>query len=44
LFHRKGGVAADLPARARIISDEAERRDILAHSPLIEVTQEGMPR
>jgi deazaflavin-dependent oxidoreductase (nitroreductase family) len=30
-FHLKQGVKADLPATARIISDEAERRAILAH-------------
>lgn len=29
-FHLKGSVAADLPATARIISDEAERRAVLA--------------
>ena len=29
-FHLKGSVAADIPARARIIEDEAERRRILA--------------
>jgi len=29
-FHLKGAVRADLPARARIIEDEAERRRILA--------------
>ena len=28
-FHLKGGVTADLPARARVITDEAERRTIL---------------
>ena len=28
-FHLKGAVRADLPARARIINDEAERRRIL---------------
>lgn len=27
-FHLKGPVAADLPARARVITDEAERRAI----------------
>ncbi len=27
--HLKGSVAADLPARARIVTDEAERRQIL---------------
>ncbi len=30
-FHLKGRVHADLPATARIITDEAERRQILAH-------------
>jgi deazaflavin-dependent oxidoreductase (nitroreductase family) len=30
-FHLKRGPVADLPATARIISDEAERREILAH-------------
>jgi deazaflavin-dependent oxidoreductase (nitroreductase family) len=30
-FHLKGGVTADLPATARIITDEAERRAILTH-------------
>jgi deazaflavin-dependent oxidoreductase (nitroreductase family) len=30
-FHLKRGVVADLPAKARIITDEAERREILAH-------------
>lgn len=28
-FHLKGAVRADLPARARIIEDEAERRQVL---------------
>ena len=57
-FHLKNGVAADLPATARIVTDEAERRAILAHvarawnrtdleamvahSPLVEVTIEGL--
>jgi deazaflavin-dependent oxidoreductase (nitroreductase family) len=57
-FHLKRGARADLPATARVISDEAERRAILpqiarawnrtdveamvAHSPLIEVTIEGL--
>jgi deazaflavin-dependent oxidoreductase (nitroreductase family) len=57
-FHLKSGVAADLPATARVITDEAERRAILphvarvwdrtdidamvAHSPLVEVTIEGL--
>jgi hypothetical protein len=27
----KGGVTADLPATARVITDEAERRAILTH-------------
>jgi deazaflavin-dependent oxidoreductase (nitroreductase family) len=56
--HLKRGVVADLPATARVISDETERRTILphvarawnrpdvetmvAHSPLIEVTIEGL--
>lgn len=30
-FHLKGPVKADLPATARIIDDEAERREILPH-------------
>lgn len=30
IFHLKQSVQADLPARARIITDEAERRAILA--------------
>jgi deazaflavin-dependent oxidoreductase (nitroreductase family) len=30
-FHLKGKVRADLPATARIIEDEAERREILPH-------------
>lgn len=30
-FHLKGGVKADLPATARVIEDEAERREILPH-------------
>lgn len=30
IFHLKRGVTADLPATARIISDEAERRPVLA--------------
>src|SRR5581483_8412114 len=30
-FHLKGGVKADLPATARVIDDEAERREILPH-------------
>ena len=30
-FHLKGRVKADLPARARIITEEAERREILPH-------------
>jgi deazaflavin-dependent oxidoreductase (nitroreductase family) len=29
-FHLKGPVAADLPATARIITDETERRSVLA--------------
>ena len=57
-FHLKGAVTADLPATARVITDETERRAILAHvarawsrtdveemvahSPLIEVTIEGL--
>ena len=57
-FHLKRGVVADLPATARVITDEAERRAVLehvarawkrtdvdtmvAHSPLIEVTIEGL--
>jgi deazaflavin-dependent oxidoreductase (nitroreductase family) len=30
-FHLKGKVSADLPATARIIDDETERREILPH-------------
>jgi deazaflavin-dependent oxidoreductase (nitroreductase family) len=30
-FHLKGKVQADLPATARVIQDEAERREILPH-------------
>ena len=30
-FHVKTGVTADLPATARVITDETERRAILAH-------------
>ena len=30
-FHLKGPVRADLPATARVISGEAERREILPH-------------
>jgi deazaflavin-dependent oxidoreductase (nitroreductase family) len=30
-FHLKGPVKADLPANARIIEDEAERREVLPH-------------
>ena len=30
-FHLKGSVKADLPARARVIEDVAERRAILPH-------------
>ena len=30
-FHLKGKVPADLPATARVIEDEAERREILPH-------------
>ncbi len=57
-FHLKGGVSADLPATARVITDEVERRTVLeymanawsrtdldamvAHSPLVEVTLEGL--
>jgi deazaflavin-dependent oxidoreductase (nitroreductase family) len=29
-FHLKAGVTADLPARARVITEPAERREILA--------------
>jgi deazaflavin-dependent oxidoreductase (nitroreductase family) len=29
-FHLKGAVAADLPARARVITDQVERREVLA--------------
>lgn len=31
IFHLKGAVVADLPATARIITDEAERRSVMAH-------------
>jgi deazaflavin-dependent oxidoreductase (nitroreductase family) len=30
-FHLKQGVTADLPARARVITEDAERRAVLAH-------------
>jgi len=30
-FHLKGRTSADLPATARVIEDEAERREILPH-------------
>jgi deazaflavin-dependent oxidoreductase (nitroreductase family) len=30
-FHLKGPVSADLPATARVIEDEAERRQVLPH-------------
>ena len=30
-FHLKHGVRADLPATARPVTDEAERREVLAH-------------
>ena len=30
-FHLKGGVTADLPATARVVTDDAERRAILEH-------------
>jgi deazaflavin-dependent oxidoreductase (nitroreductase family) len=30
-FHLKGAVKADLPATARVIADERERREILSH-------------
>jgi deazaflavin-dependent oxidoreductase (nitroreductase family) len=30
-FHLKGKVRADLPATARVIEDESERREILPH-------------
>ena len=59
-FHLKGPVSADLPATARVIEDESERREVLPHiarvwkrkdledmvatSPLIEVTFEGVPQ
>ncbi len=58
IFHLKGDLTADLPATARVITDEAERRGILihvarawdrtdvetmvAHSPLVEVTIDGL--
>jgi deazaflavin-dependent oxidoreductase (nitroreductase family) len=31
VFHLKGAVNADLPATARVITDEAERREVLPH-------------
>jgi deazaflavin-dependent oxidoreductase (nitroreductase family) len=31
VFHLKGGTKADLPALARVIDDESERRDVLPH-------------
>jgi deazaflavin-dependent oxidoreductase (nitroreductase family) len=31
VFHLKKGVTADLPARARIVTDEDERRPVLTH-------------
>jgi deazaflavin-dependent oxidoreductase (nitroreductase family) len=31
IFHLKGAVAADLPATARVVTDEAERREVLPH-------------
>lgn len=31
VFHLKRGVAADLPAKARVIEDEDERREVLPH-------------
>ena len=30
-FHLKGAVSADLPATARVVSEEAERREVLPH-------------
>jgi deazaflavin-dependent oxidoreductase (nitroreductase family) len=30
-FHLKGAVRADLPATARVIDDEAERRQVMPH-------------
>jgi deazaflavin-dependent oxidoreductase (nitroreductase family) len=30
-FHLKGRLKADLPATARVITDEAERREVLPH-------------
>ena len=30
-FHLKGRLKADLPATARVITDETERRDVLPH-------------
>ena len=30
-FHLKGPLSADLPATARVIGDEAERRQVLPH-------------
>jgi deazaflavin-dependent oxidoreductase (nitroreductase family) len=31
IFHLKGGVSADLAATARIITDDAERREVMPH-------------
>lgn len=31
VFHLKDGVSADLPATARVITNDAERREVLAH-------------
>lgn len=30
-FHLKGAIKADLPAKARVIEDESERREVLPH-------------
>jgi deazaflavin-dependent oxidoreductase (nitroreductase family) len=48
-FHLKGAVSADLPARARVITDPAERREVLAqvaqawHRKDVDVMVESSP-
>jgi deazaflavin-dependent oxidoreductase (nitroreductase family) len=39
-FHLKGPVTADLPARARIVTDEGERRAVLAEVVKIWTSQD----
>jgi deazaflavin-dependent oxidoreductase (nitroreductase family) len=39
-FHLKGAVGADLPATARIITDEAERRDVFRKVITVWTTQD----